>query len=217
MAERIVSPDRQRGRPRGNQRADVPEELIRALRETLAQKPAHEITVREIAASAGTSPEMVRYYFNGKDGLISALLDESLQRVQARLRKLQADVAAARDGHTHLIVACLCALYLEERESGKLFNSEFARARPFRDTTERIRRSDTIVEVLHRLLCELVQRGTYRSSLDPARMAILIMSLTGCPVRLLDTLEDRWIDERRLGDPAWIVEIVRMVEAGCLA
>lgn len=211
------TPDRPRGRPRRDQRADVPDELMRALSEVLAHKPAGEITVREIAAHAGTSPEMVRYYFNGKDGLIAALLDESYARVQACLAGLGRRLAEATTGHSHLIVECLCALYLDERQSGRLFNSEFARARSREQHAERTSRAYVIVGALDREIAALVQRGIYRSTLDPARTAILIMSLAGCPVRLLETLAPRWIDEDMLRDPAWIAQIADMVDASCRA
>lgn len=209
--------DRPRGRPRRDQRGDVPDELIRALQDVLSRKPAEEITLREIAARAGTSPEMVRYYFNGKNGLIAALLDESLARVQSRLDRLKEDLAQAKTGHSQLIVACLAALYLDERQSGKLFNSAFMRARNSDQPKERATRAYTIVNVLHDVITELMRQGIYRASLNPARTAILIMSLTGCPVRLLDTLAPRWLNEEDLRDAAWIAEATRMVEACCRA
>lgn len=217
MNSRSSNPERLRGRPRREERGDVPEELIRALREALAHKPAAEITLREIAASAGTSPEMVRYYFNGKDGLIAAMLDDSLARVQQRLTRLKVELTQAQSGHSRIIVASLWALYLGEREAGKLFNSEFVRMRSRPRQAMRPRSPDTIVEVLHDQISQLIARGIYRQSLDPNRASILIMSLTGCPVRLLDTLTPRWISDEKLQDPDWIDDIAAMVDALCLA
>lgn len=217
MNGRNSNPERPRGRPRKMDRADVPDELIRALREALARKPADEITLREIAASAGASAEMVRYYFNGKDGLIAAMLDVSLARVHERLACMKAELAEARSGHSRLIVENLCALYLAEREAGKLFNSEFVRTRSRSSQNMRPRSPDTIVEVLNEEISQLIMRGIYRQSLDPNRAAILIMSLTGCPVRLLETLTPRWISAEKLQEPGWLDDVVAMVDALCLA
>jgi len=217
MSEKSASAERQRGRPSGDRKVVVPDELVRALHQVLATKPAHEITVREIAALAGSSPEMVRYYFNGKDGLITALLDQSLTRVQARLTELKQGVSSASSGHSRLIVRCLAALYLDERGAGKLFNSEFSGARSRHHPMELERRSGTIVEALHEVITGLIDRGIYRATLDPGRAAILIMSVTGCPVRLLDTLGSRWLDEAKLRDPGWDDDMTRMVDACCLA
>lgn len=209
--------ERPRGRPRSERRGDIPDELIRALREVLAHKPPDAVTLREIAASAGTSPEMVRYYFNGKDGLIAALLDESLARVRARLAAMSTTLAEAEHGHSRIIVESLWSLYFDEREAGKLFNSEFVRTRARTRDIERQRRPDTIVEVLHEQISGLMARGVYRSTLDPARAAILIMSLTGCPVRLLETMSPRWINEETLHDPQWVDDVAAMVDALCIA
>ncbi len=210
-------PERARGRPRRNQRGDIPDDLMRAFREVLAQKPVAEVTLREVAARAGTSPEMVRYYFSGKEGLIRALIDASRARVRASLERLTIALAEAERGHSRLIVACLGTIYLEERDVGKLFNSEFARARSRHREVEWSGRPDAIVEVLQDLVAGLIQRGIYRASLDPIRTAILIMSLTGCPVRLLDTLAPRWISEEALCDPLWIDDVAAMVDGCCLA
>lgn len=209
--------ERGRGRPRGERRGDVPDELMRALREVLLHKPADAITLREIAASAGTSPEMVRYYFNGKDGLITALLDTSLERVRVRLAAMKADLAEAEHGHSRIIVAHLWPLYLDEREAGKLFNSAFARNRTRPHGLNRPDRSDAIIEVLHEQISGLMARGIYRATLDPARAAILIMSLTGCPVRLLETMAPRWISEETLRDPCWTDDVAAMIDGLCLA
>lgn len=217
MEETTGIPERPRGRPRRDQRADVPDGLLRALSKALEHKPANEITVREIAASAGTSPEMVRYYFNSKDGLIAALLDTSFARVRSSLTGLKLCLAKAGSGHSRLIVDCLGALYLHERQSSKLFNSEFARVRSEERDDESRNRAFVIVEALHREIGKLVERGIYRADLDCARMAVLIMSLTGCPVRLLDTIAPQWLGEQRLRDPEWNEEVALMVDACCLA
>lgn len=211
------NPERQRGRPRRDQRGDVPETLIRALEQLLTEKPADALTLRDIAAVAGTSPEMVRYYFNGKEGLIGALLDESLVRVRDRLDRLAQCVAIAESGHTQQIVDCLSEIYLQERLAGTLFNSLFVHVRSARRQDHRAGRPDTIIAALHDLINSLKSRGHYRASLDTNRTAIMMMSLTGCPVRLLETLDERWIDEQRLADPQWATDVTTMVEAFCCA
>lgn len=211
------NPFRQRGRPRRDQRGDVPETLIRALEELLAHRPADALTLRDIAAAAGTSPEMVRYYFNGKEGLIAALLDQSLVRVRDRLDAMTAQLAIAEQGHTRHIVDSLSEIYLQERLAGRLFNAVFVHDRAARTHDHREGRPDTIVAALHAVIDDLKARGHYRASIDTGRAAILMMSLTGCPVRLLETLDHRWIDEGRLGDPQWNADVAAMIEGFCCA
>lgn len=217
MTGRSGNPDRPPGRPRGGHRAEIPDNLIRALHEVLAEKPADSVTLREIAARAGTSAEMVRYYFNGKDGLIAALLDSSLARVRNRLDEMKRRVDAEAEGHTRLIINCLASIYLDENSAGKLFNSEFARARAVERAPDWSDRPNAIVEVVHGVVGSLMARGVYRASLDPAQVAVMMMSLTGYPVRLLETLPSRWISDERLRDAGWLEEVATLVERYCLA
>ena len=217
MIDRSARPDRLPGRPRGVRRAAIPDNLIRALHEVLAEKPADAVTLREIAARAGTSPEMVRYYFNGKGGLINALLDSSLARVRDRLGEMTRQVEAAEHGHSRLIIDCLASIYLDESAASKLFNIEFARTRRIGRAADRGDRSGAIVEVVHAVICRLIERGVYRTSLDPELIAVMMMSLTGYPVRLLETLSPRWVSDEKLRDPRWREEMATLVDRYCLA
>lgn len=217
MKGSAVSPQRSPGRPPGAGRTEIPENLICALREILADKPADAVTLREVAARAGTSTEMVRYYFNGKDGLIMAMLDSSLARIRDMLDDMRSEVAAAATGHTRLVIACLAEIYLDENAAAKLFNSEFVRNRKVERADDWAERPNSIVEVVDAVVADLVARGIYRPTLDTGQVAVMMMSLTGYPVRLLETLPTRWIDEGRLRDPAWLDALVEMSERYCLA
>ncbi len=217
MTGRSGNPDRPPGRPRGRRRGEIPDSLLRALQDVLAEKPADAITLREIATRAGTSAEMVRYYFNGKDGLIAAMLDSSLARVRNRLDEMKRRVDAEQEGHTRLIVDCLASIYLDENAAGKLFNSEFVRMRAVEQAADWSDRPNAIIEVVHDVAARLMARGIYRASLDPAQVAVMMMSLTGYPVRLLETLPPRWISDERLRDARWLDEVVTLVERYCLA
>lgn len=209
--------DRLPGRPRGGRRAEIPDNLIHALNEVLAEKPADAVTLREIAARAGTSAEMVRYYFNGKDGLIAALLERSLARVRSHLNEMKQQVEMADAGHSRLIVECLASIYLDENAGNKLFNSEFARARSTDRAPNWADRPNALVEIVHVVVERLIARGVYRASLDATQTAVLMMSVTAYPVRLLETLPERWISDEKLRDASWLDEVVMLVDRYCLA
>lgn len=210
-------PHRSAGRPPGRTRTEIPDDLIRALQEIVQQTPIEAITLREVAARAGTSPEMVRYYFKGKDGLLMAMLDRAFQRVETMLAAMREAVAKAGKGHTRLIIACLDVIYRGESAPGKLFNSKFEHDR-WRDRETHWReRPDVVVKAVESVIADLVARGIYRSGLDTGQVAVLFMSLTGYPARLVDTLSASWISEARLTDPAWRDGVVEMAERYCLA
>ncbi|MER7582656.1 TetR-like C-terminal domain-containing protein [Kitasatospora sp. NPDC097691] len=65
------------GRPRTNDEA-VKERLVECATEMLATRPRESVTVRAVAAAAGTSTTAVYSLFGGKDGLIGAVRDEAV-------------------------------------------------------------------------------------------------------------------------------------------
>jgi len=217
MTNRSGNPDRAAGRPRGGRRADIPDDLIRALHDVLAEKPADAVTLREIAARAGTSAEMVRYYFNGKGGLIAALLDSSIARVRRRLDAMKRQVETADRGHSRLMVECLASIYLDENAGSKLFNSEFVRMRSIDRADEWADRPNAIIEVVYAVVQSLIGRGVYRASLDAEQAAVMLMAVTAHPVRLMETLPTRWISNERLRGAGWLDEVTLLIDRYCLA
>ncbi|MGW5125319.1 TetR/AcrR family transcriptional regulator [Streptomyces sp. NPDC004069] len=65
------------GRPRTNDEA-VRERLVACATEMLATGPRASVTVRAVAAAAGTSTTAVYSLFGGKDGLIGAVRDRAV-------------------------------------------------------------------------------------------------------------------------------------------
>ncbi|WP_405614387.1 TetR/AcrR family transcriptional regulator [Streptomyces sp. NBC_00076] len=65
------------GRPRTNDEA-VKERLVACATEMLANGPRESVTVRAVAAAAGTSTTAVYSLFGGKDGLIAAVRDRAV-------------------------------------------------------------------------------------------------------------------------------------------
>jgi TetR/AcrR family transcriptional regulator, repressor for neighboring sulfatase len=57
--------------------------LFDAARELLAEKPAAELTVREIAARAGVQHTLIRRHFGSRDALLTLVVAETLSRFAA--------------------------------------------------------------------------------------------------------------------------------------
>jgi TetR/AcrR family transcriptional regulator, repressor for neighboring sulfatase len=54
--------------------------LLAATRELLAEKPAADVTVREIAARAGVQHTLIRRHFGSRDALLSLVVAETLSQ-----------------------------------------------------------------------------------------------------------------------------------------
>ncbi|MET8810868.1 TetR/AcrR family transcriptional regulator [Streptomyces sp. NPDC004549] len=99
------------GRPRTNDEG-VAERLVACATELLATRPRESVTVRVVAADAGTSTAAVYSLFGGKDGLIVAVRDRAVAGLFADLSAVPSTddpltdlhalaVAYRRWGHGH--------------------------------------------------------------------------------------------------------------------
>lgn len=70
---------RARGRPAAASGAEVRAALLQAARRLFLKHGYAKVTARQIAAAAQTTPAMIHYYFEDKDGLFRAMLDEVIQ------------------------------------------------------------------------------------------------------------------------------------------
>ncbi len=70
--------------------------LIQAATELLRQRPPGEVSVREIAARAGVNHGLVHRHFDGKDGLVSAVLESIFRQTgRAIVDRMDRDPAEA--------------------------------------------------------------------------------------------------------------------------
>lgn len=79
-----------RGRPRAEATRDVRVELLRAARELFLDRSYREVSLRELAATVGVSPAMVRYYFGDKQGLYAAMLRDVMGPLAGRIERMLA-------------------------------------------------------------------------------------------------------------------------------
>ena len=215
MRQTAIRSSRQRGRPRRQDHTHVSDELLRALGEVLARKSPPEITLKEVAEIAGTSQEMVRYYYKNKEGLLNALVRQSIACVRTALASLEQELAGEVANPTERIVRCLTDIYLSQRAATKIYLYESARSKSASRESYLSGRSNTIVEKLREIVVRLIERGTYAAYIDPAQIAVMMMSLTGYPVRLLDTLSPQWVSEDTLRSEEWIDTVVKSIDGFC--
>jgi TetR/AcrR family transcriptional regulator len=65
--------------------------ILDAALQILRQSPPEKVTVVEVAAAAKVDPALVRYYFEGKQGLLRAAAAHILEDVQRRSRPIVSD------------------------------------------------------------------------------------------------------------------------------
>ncbi|WP_176630651.1 TetR/AcrR family transcriptional regulator [Desulfolutivibrio sulfoxidireducens] len=133
----------------------------------------------DIAAQAGVSSGLLYHYFRSKDDLLAALLAESLPKMDAAARGLEALEAPVAD-KIRLALRTLVRGIQENAETGKhhllvaLVSASKALPDPAREIIERHARGP--YRVMERLFATGQQEGTVRDG-DPRDMAMLFWAL----------------------------------------
>ena len=178
-----VKPAKRRARPRGRP-AEAAEEDVRAALMTAARQlflkyGFAKVTARQIAAVAGTTPAMIHYYFDNKDGLFRAMLEEAVEP----LRHLLADVLRPGTGAPDigmLIAAQLRTVAANPWIATLILNEVLAEGGRFRAIFIR----DVAGRMLP-MLVELFDRerraGRIREDLNPRLAALSLLSLNIFP------------------------------------
>jgi len=87
-------PDRKNkvGRPSGETQNRA--NLIQAARSLFVERDYSQVTIRDIAALAGTDPGLIRYYFGSKEKLFTTMLRETAAPVKQQLNEVNRQTKA---------------------------------------------------------------------------------------------------------------------------
>lgn len=204
---------RRRGRPKGGSSGEVHDALLAAFGECLEEKAHSEITIKEVADRAGTSQEMVRYYFGGKDGLITAFIRERSESFMERLRDLERDILDMPGNPTRNLFATLVDLYLGNRLVYRISTSEFLKTKSAIREDFLDGRSELVIAHIRNMVLLLVEAGIYDRSVDPKHAALSIMTMVSGPVSLLSILPPDWVSVEELAGAEWIDHLTRLTDA----
>ena len=172
-------PARRPGRPVGGDAA-VREALLDTARRLFLARGFAPVTIRQIAAAAGSSPATIHYHFGDKLGLYRAMLEaaiapvsEALQRLADPARAEQVDIGEVIRLYTRMLAdnPCVPALIVQEvlAEGGR-FRDQFI---------------ENFAGRLAPLFAAIIRReqarGAIRGDLDPKLAALSAISLTVFP------------------------------------
>lgn len=204
---------RNAGRPHGSDRTSVHDDLLAALREALRDKLHFEITIKEVADRAGTSPEMVRYYFGGKDGLITALLRQIGNHFVDRMDALEQRLLTPGISPVQQILQELFAFYVEERHITRVSAAEFQKGKSRIYDEYLINRTEVVIGRIHAMLARLVKEGVYAEAMDQRRMAMTLLTMVTGPVTFLSVFTDKWVSAQELTNGETAAFLADMIDA----
>jgi len=170
---------RRPGRPAGGDAA-VRESLLETARGLFLARGFASVTIRQIAAAAGSSPAMIHYYFGDKLGLYRAMLDDAFAPVTAALQRIRDPSSGAAPGIASLVRVYMGMLAANPWVPALIVQEVLAEGGQFRPQfIEHFagRLAPLFVEALRR---EQAQ-GAVRADVDPRLAAISAVSLSVFP------------------------------------
>lgn len=206
---------RPRGRPAGVAGSPIHDALLNAFRDCLTERMHTEITVKQVAERAGTSPEMVRYYFGSKDGLITALLHQGWERTTKLLGALVDELLTREGNPTRHIFAALVDLYLHERHTARISILEFQKSKSVIHDEFLEERAELIIGHVHRCVVKLVEAGIYKPDIDTRKVAMSMMTMVSGPVTFLAVLSSEWVSDKDLAGDGWLDHLTGLIDCKC--
>ncbi len=201
-----------RGRPSDPEKQQQQKQkLLQAARDLIGQKPYKSVSIRELAELAGVNSAMIRYYFENKAGLFTALFEE-----MAHLHFSHIQALMQADDPVRLFIQRMLQMVCDNREMVRFIHDEVLSEESelkdafFNNFPKRV------AHFLPLLLEKMKQQGQLRENLNTKHAAFSLMGLIMIPIVAAPVREEVWhisIDEIR--SPEWVEHIYQLFMAGC--
>jgi len=158
-----------KGRPLQCKNRHLSNALITSAISRLKDRCHLDLSSQEIASDADTHPSMINYYYSGKDGLFSEILEDVSVKGSKQLKKLESMLQRDDIDHTEIIVRMLFDAYYNQREAISIIVVEALRSKSviknnYCESSKK--RGWNLFPCLQALIDSLVERGIYRRDLD---------------------------------------------------
>lgn len=197
-----------RGRPVDPEKQmEQKKRLIEAARQLLSEKSYRSVTIRELGERAGVNSAMIRYYFENKEGLFIALLD---QMAAAHFGQMQQITKAAQP--LKRFIEAMLKMAHENVGFTKMIHDEILH----NDSPLRSAFIERFPKRMAQMLPLLIQKEF--SIKDPLKakyyafnlMSMIIIPIIGEPVRKL-----AWeITDEEIFSPVWVEHIYSLFVNG---
>ena len=150
------------------------EELLRAAKHLFARKGLSGTTIRDIAQEAGTNSSQISYYFEGKEGLYTACLQDIAQKRLSFAEQILTPPNSYEEFQirTRLFVENLMNHFLEDHDAGLIIIREFDRSNSPAEGVFR----ENFVNLLN-LIQSFFHKAIKKGLIDKRRDPYILMSL----------------------------------------
>ena len=199
--------EKNKGRPVDNEKqAKQKQKLLDAALTLLDEKNYKDITIRELGKHAGINSAMVSYYFNNKEGLFIALLDQISENHFSKFTELHHSKEPIKD-----LITFMLSLLNQQPGLMKLIHNEamspHSNLRPA--LIERFPKR--MAEILPALITQQQALGKIRQDINARYAAFSLISLIIMPFLTAPIREDAWgIKSQELNAPQWTEHIYQL-------
>ncbi len=150
------------------------EQLVAAAAVAFAEKGYERATTRGIAEAAGCSEALIQRYFNGKEGLLLAVLKQ--QGVEQRDRFFERPLCASMIEEAHEMMSHGMAVFAERSERMRIVMSRVLLDHAFLADFRRLSARQDVQRSLKQRLARYVEAGLIDATLDLEVLAELVLS-----------------------------------------
>ena len=204
-----MSNSRERGRPVDEEKhAQQRGKLLAAAKDLLEIKSYNSVTIRELAERAGVNSAMISYYFNNKQGLFIALVDEMSEQMFNNFKAM-----SKTDDPIRSFIEMMIKVLTTSKGFARLIHDEvMSTDSDFRDIF-----IERFPKRMANLLPNMIIQNTAITDMTKAKysafslMMLLITPFIHEPVR-----KHAWdISDEELMDPTWAEHVYTLFISGC--
>jgi AcrR family transcriptional regulator len=152
--------------------------ILAAARDEFAEHGLGGARMDRIAERAGLNKRLIYYYFEDKDKLFQAVLEQAYRQIRDEERKLNLLALKPADALRRL-VEFTWNYYLAHPEFLSLLNSENLQAARHLENSERARQMNSpLIATLGEILARGRKEGSFRGGVDPLQLYVSIAGLS---------------------------------------
>lgn len=191
---RVASKRPRRRDPEGTRR-----KLLAAAKHEFAAKGLAGARVNAIAARARTNKQLVYHYFGSKEALYVAVLEDAYANFRARETQLATRKLEPEQAVTQLTGLLFDSFRLLREEVAVIADENIRQARHVRASTKIKMLHQPLILMMEDIVTRGEKSGVFRRGIDPVRLFILLLSLSGVYISNNHTLSA--VFERDLASP----------------
>lgn len=153
------------------------ERILEIAGEEFANRGYDGARVDEIARRSKVSKNLIYHYFNSKDALFVAVLEQAYQDLHERHRQIALDDTSPLEGVRRLVKEVFTYWSQSRRFIGYLNSENFHKAKHIKKSQNVHNAYVTLIATIKRLLADGEREGVFRAKVDPVQLYISISAM----------------------------------------